>query len=326
MRILFFEDSPVWNYLLPEGFVDAGHQVKVTGPLAQHNIPKVIEEFRPHLIVTMGWGIFQWESYQNWLKQYIHASGIPHVFWSLEDPEHTHTFTLPLLRRVQPNFVFTICKSKVQYFQQLGFPTAHMDYAYNPRIHYRTDIMPKYHCSIAVVANAYDYILKNNPSAYRTKSIQTLICPLLENNIRVDFWGNNWADMKPILGYDIPASWIHGYLPYLEANQVYSSADIVIGLQNNYMQLTQRTYEILSSGGFLLTPDTMAIRERFRPGQDLIASSSPQETMALVDYYLKRPEERERIRNQGRLTVKDHTYKHRAQYMIHILQSRGILK
>lgn len=56
--------------------------------------------------------------------------------------------------------------------------------------------------------------------------------------------------MSKYIGREIPPNWIHGYLDYTEAYKVYSSAKVVIGLQNCESQLTQRTYEILGSGGF----------------------------------------------------------------------------
>lgn len=62
--------------------------------------------------------------------------------------------------------------------------------------------------------------------------------------------------MEPYLGKNIPEDWLHGYIHYLEARKVYNSADIVVGIQNHLTQLTQRIYEILGAGGFLLTADT----------------------------------------------------------------------
>nr|WP_052948036.1 glycosyltransferase [Aneurinibacillus tyrosinisolvens] len=131
--------------------------------------------------------------------------------------------------------------------------------------------------------------------------------------------------MKQHLGTDIPLEWQHGYLHYTEANKVYSSADIVIGLQNHQTQLTQRTYEILGSGGFLLTQDTQEVRRLFTPGRDLVVSSSPEETLDLVHYYLNRPDKRDGIRARGLETVQKHSYKARADYMIKTLNNTGIL-
>ena len=81
--------------------------------------------------------------------------------------------------------------------------------------------------------------------------------------------GRYWDEMDHIIGRKIPDEWIHGYLPYTEANKVYSSADIVLGVQNHLTQVTQRTYEVLGSGGILLTNDTPEIRRLFQPGKIL---------------------------------------------------------
>ncbi len=131
--------------------------------------------------------------------------------------------------------------------------------------------------------------------------------------------------MKLHLGQEISPEWIHGYLHYTEACKIYSSADIVIGLQNHLTQLTQRTYEILGSGGFLLTSDTPEVRRLFEPGRDLVISSSPEETLELVSYYLENPVERENMRRQGSLAVEKHSYKHRAKYIIDVLQKQNVL-
>jgi len=114
-------------------------------------------------------------------------------------------------------------------------------------------------------------------------------------------------------------------LPYTEANKIYSSAKIIIGVQNKQTQLTQRTYEILASGGFLLTTDTPAVRKLFTPGKDLIVSSSLDETRQQLDYYFSNTEELNKIRKNALKAVKKHSYQARAKYILDILYNRNIL-
>lgn len=155
---------------------------------------------------------------------------------------------------------------------------------------------PRYYAPIALVANGYPKKLSYLPAHFRHQSLNTLIKPLLENNIRINFYGRYWDEMKNILGVDIPRDWIQGYIDYTDANKVYSSSDIIIGLQNLPTQLTQRTYEIMGSGGILLTNDIPIINRLFKGGRDLITSSSPEETIELVKYYLQYPEKRNVIK------------------------------
>ena len=130
--------------------------------------------------------------------------------------------------------------------------------------------------------------------------------------------------MDHIIGRKIPDEWIHGYLPYTEANKVYSSADIVLGVQNHLTQVTQRTYEVLGSGGILLTNDTPEIRRLFQPG-DLIVSSSAKETIDLVKYYLNNPKECMKIKEAGMNKVKKYSYEQRAKYIIKTIIEAGLI-
>ncbi|EJR62462.1 hypothetical protein IIO_02393 [Bacillus cereus VD115] len=137
--------------------------------------------------------------------------------------------------------------------------------------------------------------------------------------------------MDHIIGRKIPGEWIYGYLPYTEANKVYSSADIVLGVQNHLIQVTQRTYEVFGSGGSLLTNDTPEIRRFFQSGGDLIVSSSAKETIDLVKYYLNNPKERMKIKEARMKNVKRYSYEQRAKYIIKTiiearLTSREFLK
>jgi len=132
--------------------------------------------------------------------------------------------------------------------------------------------------------------------------------------------------MKAIFSREVPQDWIRGYLPYTEANKVYSSVDIVIGPQNLPGQLTQRTYEILGSGGFLITSDTPAVLRLFEPGRDLVVSASKEDTLRLVSYYLKNPEQRQKIREHAKYAVAKHSYKHRAEYILDCLVKKNILQ
>jgi spore maturation protein CgeB len=127
------------------------------------------------------------------------------------------------------------------------------------------------------------------------------------------------------LGYQLPRAFLHGYLPYDEAYKVYNSADIVIGLQNTTTQVTMRTFEILGSGGFLLTSKTPAVDNLFKVNHDLVAAGSPEETLAMVHYYLDHPDQRHQIQQQGQAAVVSHSYQHRAESIIAILKARNIL-
>ncbi|MCJ8008853.1 glycosyltransferase [Lederbergia wuyishanensis] len=327
MKILCLDSSPIWLNGLPNGFRDLGHEIKASGPLTKDNIPRIIAEFEPDLIYSVGWGPEHTKIKQDWIRENVLKAKIPHIYWAVEDPHFTETYTLPLLMRMQPDFVFTLSKEMVSFYQSLDIPAAHLDFGFHSSIHRqhsRTD--SKYEGNISLVANAYPLVLQDAPNHYRNQSLQILLKPLLRLNQQINIWGRNWEQMEAILGESIPQEWIKGYLSYTDASKVYSSSSIMIGLQNYETQVTQRTYEILASGGFLLTSDIPAVRELFTPGKDLVVSSSPKETLELLNYYLINHEERETIRKQGKASVQPHSYKNRAAYVLECLYKEGILK
>lgn len=325
MRILFWEDNPMWIFGLPNGFRDLGHNVMISESLTEEDLYKTITNFKPQLVVTIGWTTATTGRRVNLIRKYVRAFKIPHVYWATEDPTHTFSFTLPLIQKMQPDFVFTICPSRVNYYKKLGIKAAHMDFGFHPNVNYCTNVDANYSHCIAVVANGYSRNLKLYPKHYRIESIRTLISPLIKKNIPVDFYGWGWEEMSEFVGTSIPPEWIHGKLPYIETNKVYSSSKIILGIQNNPIQMTQRNFEILASGGFLLTSDTPIIRDLFVPDRDLVVSSSPEETLELTQYYLKNSEKRDIIRKQGEASVKPYSYTNRAQYMLEVLYNQNIL-
>jgi spore maturation protein CgeB len=326
MKILFLESSPIWSRGLPDGFRDLGHTVRISGQLIKHKISAMISSFRPDLILTVGWGPDHTKQKQLWMRKYAKEASIPLIYWSTEDPNFTKEFTLPLIRRMKPDYVFTISAKTAKFYRKLRIPAAYMDYGFHPSIHRRVKPLKKYKYTVAVVANAYPDVLRRYPKHFRHKSLDILIRPLLQKGIRVDFFGRDWHRMRPFLGCHINRSWIHGKLPYKNANQVYSSAKIMLGLQNYTDMVTQRTYEILGSSGFLLTVDTPGVRRLVKPGRDVVVATSPEESVRLVKHYMNDAAGRERIRKQGRRAIAKHSYTNRAKHMLSVLRRVGLLK
>ncbi|MBJ8107815.1 MULTISPECIES: glycosyltransferase family protein [Bacillus cereus group] len=324
MRILFLESSHIWKNNLPRGFQANGHDVLISGPLTK-NLSQMLEEFNPDLVISIGWGQEQTKIKQDLIRECMKKTTIPLIYWAVEDPAYTDIWSIPLVKRMKPDFVFTICPKTVKVYRKLGVPAAHLDFGFEETAHYKSPKSSEFNCSIAVVANAYPHILEKYPDHFRSHALNVLIRPLLEKNIRIDFWGNKWDEMNRFFGMDIPKDWIHGPMHYLETYKVYNSADIIIGLQNYQELITQRTYEILGSGGFLLTLDTPGVKKIFRPGKDLITVSSSKETLEAIHYFLNHPKKKVKIQERGRTTVQGHTYQARAKQIIDTLIEHNIL-
>lgn len=327
MRVLFLDARPAWIHSLVPGFAEAGHEVALPDrPLHPFAVPRLIAAFRPELIFSAAWGPEQDPATQGWTFEHARAAGAPYVHWSVEDPAHTDRFTLPLVLRHRPDLVFTVCPEAVPRLRDAGFRAAHLDFAHQPSLHRPLPAEERYRAAVAVVANPYAALYRAQPDHYKLASLRNLVAPLVTAGLRVDVYGDrsDWEAMRAY-GLDVPPGWLRGPLPYEAAPRVYSSAEIVLGPQNYRTQLAQRTYEILGCGALLLTDDVPAVRRRFVPGRDLLASASPQQTVRLVRRYLVDPAERRRIRAQARLAVAGDTYRHRAERAIEVLRAEGVL-
>ena len=113
-------------------------------------------------------------------------------------------------------------------------------------------------------------------------------------------------------GVSIPPSDFCGFLPYKETVSVYHQSQIMLGVQNAQDQVTQRTFEILGTGALMIASRTEEMERLFQHGEEVLLSSCGDETLELVEYYSKRPEERLRIGRKARAKVMTkHTFAHR---------------
>lgn len=107
-------------------------------------------------------------------------------------------------------------------------------------------------------------------------------------------------------------------------NDLYASSKIVVGdtlcIGFNYpYYFSDRLYEAVGRGGFLIFPYIKGIEECFDLETELVTYEfgNFEQLKQKIDYYLEHPEEREKIRQAGFERVKkDHTYTHRLNHII----------
>lgn len=110
-------------------------------------------------------------------------------------------------------------------------------------------------------------------------------------------------------------------------NQVYADARVVVGdslcLGFDYPDYwSDRVYETLGRGGFLIHPYIRGLERQFEDGKHLrfYDFGDFDQLRNLIDYYLDRDTEREEIRRAGHEHVKaNHTYRHRWQQILEVL-------
>lgn len=107
-------------------------------------------------------------------------------------------------------------------------------------------------------------------------------------------------------------------------NQIYANAKVAIGdslcLNYNYPYYwSDRVYETLGRGGFMLHPYILGMEKQFVDGAHLkyFMFGNFDLLKSMIDYYIEHAEERERIRLGGHKIVSEHyTYKQRWQQII----------
>ncbi|RDH76356.1 glycosyltransferase family 1 protein [Mycolicibacterium moriokaense] len=109
-----------------------------------------------------------------------------------------------------------------------------------------------------------------------------------------------------------------------DLNRLYASSKIAVGdtlcIGFDYPYYwSDRVYETLGRGGFMIHPRIKGMDEHFTDREHLVFYDYGDfdQLKYLIDYYLVHDDERERIRSAGQQHVKDHhTYRHRWQTIL----------
>lgn len=106
-------------------------------------------------------------------------------------------------------------------------------------------------------------------------------------------------------------------------NSLYNSAKIVIGdsvYAPNYW--SNRIYETLGRGGFLIHPDVPGLSEEYEPYKEFIPYNFDdfKGLWEKIDYFLDHPEEREKIREAGFQRTKNYLMIERCRKLMSLIQ------
>lgn len=124
-----------------------------------------------------------------------------------------------------------------------------------------------------------------------------------------------------------------GHVRGEELNALYAGTKIVIGdsLVKDFTHQyywSDRVYETMGRGGFLIHPKVFGMGDEFNDREHLVfyEFGDFKGLKEKIDYYLEHDSEREKIRRQGHEFVKNNcTYTNRLQEMFEILRTEGAL-
>jgi SAM-dependent methyltransferase len=114
-----------------------------------------------------------------------------------------------------------------------------------------------------------------------------------------------------------------------ELNQLYADSKVVVGDSvcigfNHTYYWSDRVYETIGRGGFMIHPYIKGLEEEFTDGETIVfyEFGNWNQLKEKIDYYLEHDEERERIRKAGHEFVKNNaTYTQRLRRMLEIVTS-----
>ena len=110
-----------------------------------------------------------------------------------------------------------------------------------------------------------------------------------------------------------------------EAPKVFYSSriNLNITLRSIASGVPARVFDIMSVGGFVLSNWQEEIPELFVEDEEIVTYKTPEELLDKADYYLKHEDRRTRIGINGYQKVKkQHTYEHRLDKMISVIQGK----
>lgn len=313
MKILFLNWAPIVTYGIGQGFAQLGHEAVFIGPSedTEEGIRRRIGEEKPDYLFTEG-GVNR----ESMLLPIIEQSGVPHIYWAIEDPV---AYNLSLAYGRKSVLTLTTHREWLsEIYEPNGVEAMCVPFACNPSIHKPGRKRAELSHDVAFVGNNYDAHLN------RRRGNLMMLEPFLQGGRDIAVYGDErWVNGE--FPYQIPRSHYKGYLNYLDYPDLCASARFVLGIHSidgsSTMQ-SMRTFETLGCGGFFLTQHTTAIESMFVNHKHLVWSTSPEETIELYDYYAKHPEARDKIRQAGQQFVyRHHTYNHRAAAIIERLEA-----
>lgn len=323
MKVLIY-GSKLFSYDLLWGFLQAGCRASVAIVQNAVQMEQVLKDFGADLLVTLGAPLELRRDILEFLGNH-RPSGLTHIHWDTDGISSTYFLSksgdgieMDVIYASKPDLVLTMCPEMREVVMQKGFACEMMYYAYSPMFHHPMADLDVEEGPIRLIGNSYSRLYPFRPEHFRYASLKILLKPLLENGYPVHLYGDDQylPLIKRILGIEMPPENYHGFLPYDRTCAAYNKSFINLVTQNHKQTITKRTFEILGSGGFVLSSDNSEIRKLFAPGRDLVVSSSPEQTLELVQYYEKNKDEWRQVRKNAVLSVQNHTYKQRAEYIL----------
>ncbi|RDU36721.1 hypothetical protein DRW41_11745 [Neobacillus piezotolerans] len=308
MKILFTNPPPIIKYGMQPGFEKMGWKTdRLEVPeQSEKGLIQKINRFKPDYLFTEG-GV----DTKRFVFPVLEKFQIPHIYWAIEDPVANDSLAMEWAEKSV--LTLTPCAEMLKNYKRKNHKAICIPFAMDPDYYNRKKPKKPYSDLDAVhIGNNYDVFDE------RYEAYTYILQPFIDKGKAIAIYGMDWQN--PNHRFNVPGPFAKGYLSHEESVYAYSSAKITLGVHSitdsGTMQ-SMRTFEVLGCAGFFLTQRTKAIESMFKNHKHLVWSSSYDETVNLMEFYLKNEKEREKIAKTGQEFVyKHHTYKQRAAEII----------
>lgn len=302
MRIISLLTLDIFRLSIGWALESLGHDVYHLNVVTEERLEDAIQLHQPDFFFDMGWDFEHcFPEKIEMLRTILKRHGVYHVYFAEEDSLHFDRWSKHYVTMMQPDFVLTRGAECVERYRQLGIPSEYLDVGCNPDFHRPVPPDPELICDVSVICNG-QFVW----DIYRRNSIENLVLPLFESEYNVQIWGRDWETAEQYFGIGPRPGSHKGYLDFHRTPYAFNSAKINVSVQSMDDQLSNRTLDIMASGGFLLTSDSTAVRTKLIPGVNCVVSNSPDQTLELIQYYLTHEEERKQIAYRGMLHAREH--------------------
>lgn len=286
----FIMDTPRLEASRPQ---DSFDEASLTQPrlellkrIANENPDLVILKYMGNLVSTT------WD-YSKQIKEIF--KDIPHTIWCSEQGA-MRRFQEYVARRF--DWVTANNRVDVEYYKSIGVPkVSYMPFGCVPSFQERVE--PNISYLTDCLADGVPHYFSED-SKDKRESVDIMVRPIANKKWKLSIWGQGqglcgWLSINGLAPY------YKGVYPYKVVPTIYSSAKIYLGITFNWRigGYGKKLATALGCGLFTIWHKTVGIESDFEKGKHLEWSSTSQETIDLVEYYMENEKEREKIALEG---------------------------
>lgn len=234
----------------------------------------------------------------------VRAMGVPVALWNVDcfTPELAD-WILPLLREV--DVVFTTAEGMLPAYRAVCGAPVHwvVEGAHLPAFPMVDPVAPRYRSEVAFLGNVFQPPVPDPVLAHRRLHLLSAVGERYD--LRV--WGPQSPDFdrqpKPL-----PFRTVRWPAYNEECVKVCRAASVVLGINTTnrvHRYFSNRTFVTLACGGFHITEYVPGLETMFENGRHLVWYRSTDECLELIEEFLRRPDDRSRIADEGRRQVRE---------------------